>query len=141
MNVIKVITVTDSFLSMDKNIRGCQQESYDECMTKKYINDLKHFCQCLPFQLRLSEEVCITVITYSKVLNFKMLQTPLCTPEHFDCIMSIKYNSSDCFLQQCSGMQITSYDKWEIEDRGNIGFMKLVEYLRERGSNMYDIAS
>ena len=141
MNVIKVITVTDSFLSMDKNIRGCQQESFDDCMTEKYINNLKNFCQCLPFQLRLYEEVCITVITCCKLMNNGMLQTPLCSPEHLDCITSIKYNSSDC-LQKCSGMQVTSYDKQDIEDRGNVGFMKLVEYLRDRdGGTFYDISS
>ena len=57
LNVIKEITVTDSFLSMDKDIRGCQKESYDDCTTNKYINALTDKCQCLPFQLKLTEEV------------------------------------------------------------------------------------
>ena len=57
LKVIKEITVTDSFLSLDRNIRGCQKESYDECTTSKYINRLIDQCQCLPFQLQLTEEV------------------------------------------------------------------------------------
>ena len=57
LNVIKEISVTDSFLSLDKDTRGCQEESYDKCTTKKYKNDLINNCQCLPFRLRLTEEV------------------------------------------------------------------------------------
>ena len=57
LNVIKEISVTDSFLAMDKNIRGCQEESYDECTTRKYKENLENKCQCLPFQMRITEEV------------------------------------------------------------------------------------
>ena len=57
LNVIKEITVTDSFLSMDKDIRGCQRKSYDDCTSRKYTNTLLSKCQCLPFQLKLTEEV------------------------------------------------------------------------------------
>ena len=57
LNGIKEISVTDSFLSLDENIRGCQEESYDDCVTKKYTDTLTDKCQCLPFQLKLYEEV------------------------------------------------------------------------------------
>ena len=57
LNVMKEVTVTDSFLSMDKETKGCQEESYEECYTWKYTNALINNCQCLPFQLRLNEEV------------------------------------------------------------------------------------
>ena len=57
LNVIKEISVTDSFMSMDKDVRGCQKESYDECTTRKYINALMNKCQCLPFQFKLNEKV------------------------------------------------------------------------------------
>ena len=57
LNGIKEISVTDSFLSMGKSIRGCQEESYDDCTTKKYKAALTDKCQCLPFQLGLNEEV------------------------------------------------------------------------------------
>ena len=57
LNVIKEISVTDSFLSFDENIRECQEESYDECTTKKYKKTFLNKCKCLPFQLRLNEEV------------------------------------------------------------------------------------
>ena len=57
LNFIKEITVTESILSLDENIRGCQEESYDECTTRKYKDTLIDKCQCLPFQLRLDDEV------------------------------------------------------------------------------------
>ena len=59
LNVIKEIKVTDSFLSMEKDIRGCQEESFDDCTTIKYKTVVLNKCQCLPFQLRLSKEVCL----------------------------------------------------------------------------------
>ena len=57
LNVIKEITVTNSFLSMNKDARGCQKESFDECTTRKYINTLINQCQCLPFQIIDSKKV------------------------------------------------------------------------------------
>ena len=57
MNVIKEITVTDSILSLDENIIGCQGETFDECTTRKYLDTLINNCQCLPFQLRINDEV------------------------------------------------------------------------------------
>ena len=57
LNVIKEISVTDSYLSMDKDVRGCQKESYDECTARKYRNALMNNCQCLPFQLIQSKKV------------------------------------------------------------------------------------
>ena len=50
---MKEITVTDSFLSLDKDIRG----SFNDCITRKYKNTLSHKCQCLPFQMKLTEQV------------------------------------------------------------------------------------
>ena len=57
LNVVEEITTTDSFLSLDESIRQCQEESYDECTTRKYMNTLIRNCQCLPFKLRLTDEV------------------------------------------------------------------------------------
>ena len=57
LNVIKEISVTDSFMSMDKDVRGCQKESYDKCSTTKYIDALMNECQCLPFQMIQSNKV------------------------------------------------------------------------------------
>ena len=68
-NVIKEISVTDSFLTLDKDIRGCQEESYDECTTRKYKNTLINQCQCLPFQMIQSTKVGKMLLGKDK-LNF-----------------------------------------------------------------------
>ena len=60
LNVIKEISVTDYFLSMDKNTRGCQVESYDECTTRIYLSTILNKCQCLPFNMRLTKDVVST---------------------------------------------------------------------------------
>ena len=58
LNVIKEIATTDSFNSMSKDVRKCEiDETQDECATRKFIDDLRHSCKCLPLNLRLSNKV------------------------------------------------------------------------------------
>ena len=57
LNVVKEINVIEAFLSMDENIRQCQEESYDDCAATFFKDALLNKCQCLPFRLKLSEEV------------------------------------------------------------------------------------
>ena len=60
LNVIKEIIATSSFLSIERNVRKCQNdESFDECVTRKYIDDLITKCKCLPLNLRLTKKVII----------------------------------------------------------------------------------
>ena len=58
LNNIKEISVTDSFMGLDKNTRKCQNiETYDDCKTRFYIEHLKQKCGCLPLSLRLTGKV------------------------------------------------------------------------------------
>ena len=57
LNVIKEISVTDSFLSLNEHMKGCQEEPTDECTNRKYKTTILNQCNCLPFQLRWNEEV------------------------------------------------------------------------------------
>ena len=58
MNIIKEITATESFKNMDQNVKKCQNvESFEECVTRKYIEVLVDKCNCLPIDLRLNEKV------------------------------------------------------------------------------------
>ena len=57
-NVIKEISVTDSFVSLDEEIRGCQEElTFNECITRKFRNTMISKCHCLPLQMGFTEEV------------------------------------------------------------------------------------
>ena len=49
---VKEQIATDSLFTLDESIRKCQREPKDDCSTRKYLEDLKNKCQCLPFQLR-----------------------------------------------------------------------------------------
>ena len=62
LNVIKEISVTDSFLTLDLSARGCQVEPYDDCVSRKYVDSLLKNCNCLPFQLRFSNKVIVIII-------------------------------------------------------------------------------
>ena len=67
LNVIKEITATSSFLSLDRNVRKCQDdETFDDCVTRKYIDDLIRQCNCLPLNLRLTEKVFLVMEALKK---------------------------------------------------------------------------
>ncbi len=58
LNNIKEISVTDSFMELDKDFRKCQNvETYDSCQTRLYIENLRLKCGCIPFSLKVSAKV------------------------------------------------------------------------------------
>ena len=55
---MKEISVTDDFLTLDKSIIKCQnEESLQDCKTRKYIDTMVEQCNCLPFAIRNDNEV------------------------------------------------------------------------------------
>ena len=57
LNVIKNVEVTDSFLGLDESLRGCQdRETFVDCTTRQYIETLITICDCLPFNLRITND-------------------------------------------------------------------------------------
>ena len=61
LNNLKEITVTDSFLGWDENIKGCHNKSAFSCSTQKHIDTFLDECGCLPLPLnmKLSDKVCV----------------------------------------------------------------------------------
>ena len=58
LNVVKEIRVTDSFLGLDKNDRGCQiDQSFENCTTNALVENILEHCGCLPFNIRQSDKV------------------------------------------------------------------------------------
>ena len=50
---IKQIQVTDDYLGLDLQARGCQNENtYEDCVTELYLDLLMEECKCLPFNLQ-----------------------------------------------------------------------------------------
>ena len=58
LNAIKEIKVTDSFLGLDMEDKGCQnEEPIENCTTRHYIETLLHQCSCLPLKLTEAQNV------------------------------------------------------------------------------------
>ena len=58
LNILKKVEVTESFMGFDPEVIKCQnEETYDDCTTRQYLDHIKEVCGCLPLALRLSNEV------------------------------------------------------------------------------------
>ena len=90
---MKEISVTDSFMGLDKDARKCQIETYDDCKTRLYIEHLKQICGCLPLSLRLSREV--------KHIFYYRVSKAYWTQENVNEILIIHF-SSTTKLSMCS---------------------------------------
>ena len=78
---LKEISVTDSFLGLDREIINCQNiEAYDECRTRHYVDKLRQECGCLPITLRLSEMVKWYEIVKAKSKVLKYLKVLTSSP-------------------------------------------------------------
>jgi len=52
------MSVTDSFLTLEKSVINCQEEeTYDDCITENYIDALVDNCNCYALNLGLTEKV------------------------------------------------------------------------------------
>ena len=57
INILKEISVTESYLGLDQEIIKCQNiEPLDNCTTRQYITSLLSKCGCVPFNMRLSNK-------------------------------------------------------------------------------------
>ena len=56
LKIFKEIVVTESFMNLDDNVRGCQDvEVLSTCTVKKYVQT-KSKCGCVPLSLSLDDE-------------------------------------------------------------------------------------
>ena len=57
-NVVSEVSVTDSFMSLDLNTRGCQvKESYHTCITRHLNTEYLEKCGCMPWKLGIGKEM------------------------------------------------------------------------------------
>ena len=51
LDALTMIEATDSFISQDEDVRGCQLEPLFNCTTRKYLKALLDRCGCLPLSI------------------------------------------------------------------------------------------
>ena len=52
MSAVKEIRVTEDYLGLEEETRKCQnQESFEECTTREYIEMVTKDCNCVPYGL------------------------------------------------------------------------------------------
>ena len=57
---IKQIVVTESYLGLDEDTRGCQnEESFEVCTTKLYKEAIIENCNCLPYNINDNKETIV----------------------------------------------------------------------------------
>ena len=70
LNIVKEIEVRSLYLTLSKDIIGCQnQESQIDCKTRNYLESLIKICHCLPFNIRASNKVTPFKINYESTYN------------------------------------------------------------------------
>ena len=114
LNALKEIRVTESYLGLDQDVRGCQnEEPLKNCTTRQYLKTMLGECGCLPFNFRLFHKVHFII---KMLYVFKMIfQETLCTSaQELDCVNNVKVDTSSC-PKPCSGLIVTSFAKSELK--------------------------
>ena len=65
---LKKMTGTDSFIALPDESKGCQIETFEECQSQRYVQELQRQCGCLPWTLSsaVKEKVSRTLL---KIIN------------------------------------------------------------------------
>ena len=109
---VKQMKITKDFRALDEQSRKCQTKiSFEDCVTKKYLESMKANCKCLPYNLQnysLGEKVNATVCSIllcKHFFKFYALQIQLCDINGIDsaCVEKIELPYSKC-LKPCEGI-------------------------------------
>ena len=88
---IQMVETTEDFKTMSQSVRECQTETtFEDCVTKKYLELLIKRCSCLPFHLQ----------NYSSNNDHA-----LCTKSNSSCVADVEIPKQLC-LKPCDGMHV-----------------------------------
>ena len=109
LNVVKEVKVTESFLGLDSDVKGCNmEETFENCTTKIYVETVTQKCGCLPFNIYLSDKV--QTLSTSRVYKITFCKAPLCSSQQLQCVKNISTDTSQC-RPMCEGLLVTSYSR------------------------------
>ena len=93
IKLFKEIQVTESFLGINENVRGCQErEMYDDCINHSYY-EYKNSCGCLPLSLKINKNVFLKSFFCFQLNHY--LQDSMCTQSSEDKCLFEK-NFTEC---------------------------------------------
>ena len=88
LSALKRMTGTNSFLGLPVKEKKCQIETFEDCHTRRYVEEVKAKCGCVPWALN-------TALT---------LKDPIfCPPNKFDCYTTIARSITGCTVS-CTGL-------------------------------------
>ena len=96
MTVVKRMTAKGDFLKMPLEDRKCEVETYEDCRTRRLIEE----CNCIPWELPSSQVGNDKKFKTNKT-NFQ--ETPKCSPKGRDCIEQNSTRTFDCRVN-CEGI-------------------------------------
>ena len=68
MSVLKKMTGTEDFFALPDDTKECQIDPEDECVRKKYRQELLNKCGCVPWPLKQAGEVGIDLKYFATCL-------------------------------------------------------------------------
>ena len=104
MSNVKEFDVTEGFLNLGEEVTECQdQESFEECNTREYLQLARRKCGCTPFSLsHLNDTVSRRKIELFFYNDF--FQENICSPSGLDCFRQIRL--SQMCLPSCRGLYL-----------------------------------
>ena len=116
-DVVKELRITNDLLKLPLNIRACQNEEaiIGNCPTRILKDKMLNVCGCLPFRIRVGNQV--NTCYKTAFISFKDIMQTLCSPDQLGCIQKIKDNiKKEDFLScapSCRGLLVSSFSKTE----------------------------
>ena len=96
LNSLKQIKITKHFQNIPDDEKLCSIEPIDNCTTRKYVENLRENCGCLPLRMQTEDD-----------------EDRVCLPDKFGCINNISVVEEDCY-HSCSGIHVTAFEKTKL---------------------------
>jgi len=131
LSVVKLMTGTSSFLALTEDNRKCSLESYEECQTEGFLQQMEAVCGCLPWSLSpaLAYQVRTPPSHTSQATNY-------CTPAAFSCYTNISTQDFGC-RKSCTGLYA---DVLRTDDTNSQNNYHTKHIIKEYQSYKYEFA-
>ena len=125
LNALKVVTGSESFLGQSEERKGCGNEEFEVCQSRRYLVAVEQQCDCVPwlatfflehkvtaFDLLSLFDFCLQIflVLLHPTFKFKPLQIKVshqnfttCSPDAFNCYKSLAKNDFGC-REPCTGL-------------------------------------